>query len=144
MSTLDYAIQLATAAHKGQNDKAGHPYILHPLRVMLTMSGEVERIVAVLHDTIEDTELELEDIAFDGFAPEISAALDAITRREHEDYTVYINRLAANKTAKAVKIADLKDNLDPSRTIPDDANGPALRQRYRQALRVLSSAEDSP
>jgi hypothetical protein len=55
MSTLEHAIALAACAHAGQVDKAGQPYILHPLRVMLRLSGADERIVAVLHDVVEDT-----------------------------------------------------------------------------------------
>jgi len=77
MATLERAIAIAAAAHAGQVDKAGQPYILHPLRVMLRVATEHERIAAVLHDVVEDTDVTLHTLAAEGFAPEVIAAVEA-------------------------------------------------------------------
>ncbi|MER9471112.1 GTP pyrophosphokinase [Mesorhizobium sp. M0520] len=112
---LDQAIKIAVDAHEGQTDKAGLPYILHPLRVMLAQSDDTHRIVAVLHDVVEDSKtVGLGDILA-LFGEEIRAAVDSITRRPGEPYGAYCQRAAANPIGKAVKMADLADNLDPKR-----------------------------
>ncbi len=84
MSTLERAIAIAAEAHAGQTDKAGERYILHPLRVMLAMETDVERIVAVLHDVVEDSGITLQDLRDEGFAEEAVAAIDALTKRDGE------------------------------------------------------------
>ena len=68
MLTLERALEIAAAAHAGQQDKAGQPYILHPIRVMLTVQTSDERIAAVLHDTVEDTAITFEDFVDAGFS----------------------------------------------------------------------------
>ncbi|MBB5536936.1 HD domain-containing protein [Rhizobium giardinii] len=140
---LDNAIKLATEAHAGQVDKGGQPYILHPLRVMLAMAITDERIVAVLHDVVEDTDVSCDDLYWvHGFKPDIVTAIAALTRRNGEDYFDFIRRVAANSIAQAVKIADLRDNLDPSRPLPDDANSRARAQKYRRALSMLMKVRE--
>jgi fructose-1,6-bisphosphatase/inositol monophosphatase family enzyme len=140
LSTLARAIVIATEAHAGvgKPDKGGAPYILHPLRVMERMERPEERIVAVLHDIVEDTPVTLDDLRRESFSAEIVEAVDALTRRKVEtDYMDFIRRAGRNPLAKAVKIADLRDNLDLSR-IPDP--GPAdheRMERYRTAHRYL-------
>lgn len=109
---LEAAIQCAIKAHAGQRDKAGAPYILHPLRIMIKMENEVEMITAVLHDVVEDTPLTLADLRAEGFFEEIIAAVDHLTRREEEDYDVFIERVRHNPIAVRVKLADLEDNMD--------------------------------
>ena len=96
MSTLERAIQVAVSAHAGQVDKAGQPYILHPLRVMLHVSGLHERISAVLHDVVEDTDLTLEDLAGEGFPDDVIMALEALTKREGETRIQAAARAAAS------------------------------------------------
>ena len=113
--TIEDAIVLAAHAHRGQVDKSGRAYILHPLRVMLAVTTEAERMAAVLHDVVEDTDLTLADIAAAGFAPDVVAAVDALTHRPDESYEDYVERAAANPIARAVKVADLRDNMDISR-----------------------------
>ena len=76
MATLEKAIEIAARAHAGQVDKAGQPYILHPIRVMLRMGSEAERITGVLHDVIEDSDVTLEDLRDEGFDAAILEALD--------------------------------------------------------------------
>lgn len=132
---LERAIQIACAFHEGQTDKAGEPYILHPLRVMMAVDGADARIVAVLHDLIEDTACNLAFLHQSGFSPEILHAVDALTLRPNEDYLVYIDRAGANELARQVKIADLEDNL---RGVPDPKPNDAARSsKYRQALDIL-------
>ena len=140
---LDNAIKLATDAHAGQVDKGGQPYILHPLRVMLAMAITDERIVAVLHDVVEDTDVCCDDLYWvHGFKPDIVTAIAALTRRNGEDYFDFIRRVAANSIARAVKIADLRDNLDPSRPLPDDPNSRARAQKYRRALSMVMKVRE--
>lgn len=138
MLTLEAAILCAVKAHTGQTDKAGAPYILHPLRVMLALETEEERIAGVLHDIAEDAGWSaLEE--FGELPPTIAQALDALTRRAGESYSAFIGRVAAVPLARRVKIADLRDNLDPSRL---QSPGPADVQRalrYRAALEFLTS-----
>ena len=89
MSNLERAIALSIAAHRGQVDKGGQPYILHPLRVMLRMESDPDRIVGVLHDVVEDNKVypisRLESL---GYSKEILEALDCVTRRPEENTTI--------------------------------------------------------
>ena len=140
LTGIELAIVLATTAHAGQLDKGGQPYILHPLRVMLAMCEEDERIVAVLHDTIEDTELMLADLV-EQFSRKVVDAVDALTRRESETYFEYIQRLVENETACKVKLADLADNMSQDRSSylsEDERTG--LNKRYTKALQIVTEA----
>jgi (p)ppGpp synthase/HD superfamily hydrolase len=113
-SLLDDAITLAVKVHAGQTDLAGQPYILHPLRVMLAMETEEERVVAVLHDVLEDGPHW--ELLFDASFPEhLLDAIKILTRTPHEPYQDYIRRVAEHSLARKVKIADLEDNMDLSR-----------------------------
>ncbi|MDP4178604.1 MAG: GTP pyrophosphokinase [Bacillota bacterium] len=112
---IEKAILIATTAHQGQMDKAGQPYILHPLRVMLSRQDETERICAVLHDVVEDTDVTLEYLRNEGFSEEILVAIDALTRRRGESYNKFIDRVIENRIACYVKLADLSDNMNLSR-----------------------------
>lgn len=115
MSTLERAIVIAAEAHAGQTDKAGEPYVLHPLRVMQRVEREAARIAAVLHDVVEDTPWTLDGLAAEGFREEVVSAVDALTRREGEIYLDFCRRAAEDPVARLVKLADLEDNLDPAR-----------------------------
>jgi len=112
---LNKALNIACVAHKEQVDKGGHPYILHPIRVALHCNTEDERIVALLHDVIEDTPTTLEDLKAEGFNCEILDALKHLTKMEGEDYSTFIKRVSTNRLATQVKIQDLKDNMDTTR-----------------------------
>jgi len=137
MSTLERAIAIAAEAHAGMVDKAGAPYILHPLRVMLRVNDDRARIAAVLHDIVEDTDWTIERLRAEGFDEEVLAAIDALTRREGEDYFDFCRRAAQNPIARIVKRADLEDNLDLSR-IPNPTPKDLERvERYRRALELL-------
>lgn len=112
---LETAIALAVKAHQGQRDKAGNPYVLHPLRLMFKMSSEIEMIVAVLHDVVEDSDTTMSDLRAMGFSDEVLEAVDCLTQRNTESYDAFIERSKANPISKKVKSADLEDNMDIKR-----------------------------
>jgi len=137
MATLDTAISIACRAHAGQKDKAGKPYILHVVRVVLGCSTEEEQIVAALHDVLEDCpDFSESDLVSAGFSQRIVNAVDALTRRS-ETYTDYLLRLSDNQLACRVKLADLRDNLDRSR-IPNPTGRDLTRwEKYEEATKLL-------
>jgi (p)ppGpp synthase/HD superfamily hydrolase len=139
MSTLEDAIALAALAHHGQVDKAGEAYILHPLRVMLRTGSDLERMVAVLHDVVEDTPYTLDALRRLGFPPEVVEAVDALTRREDEgeSYEAFVLRAGRNPLARHVKIADLEDNMDMTRIADPQEKDHQRLERYRRALELL-------
>tara|TARA_B100001245_G_scaffold116798_1_gene85727 strand:+ start:1553 stop:1972 length:420 start_codon:yes stop_codon:yes gene_type:complete len=109
---LDKAISIAVDSHSGQvNDKA-QPYVLHPLRMMFKAVTIEEKIIAVLHDVIEKTTIDLEYLRSVGFSDRIVLGIDALSRRPQENYDKYIDRVAENKLATKVKIIDLDDNIN--------------------------------
>jgi GTP pyrophosphokinase len=140
MSDIDRAIEIAVQAHRGDTDKAGEAYIRHPLRVMEQMDTENERIAAVLHDVVEDSDYTLTDIENE-FGSEIRAAVDALTRRKEadEDYLAeFIPRAKDNEIARSVKQADIQDNMDLTR-LPEVTDDTLARlEKYHQALQQLS------
>jgi (p)ppGpp synthase/HD superfamily hydrolase len=138
---LERAILLAVQAHAGQTDKAGAPYILHPLRVMLKLQAATEMITGVLHDVLEDTPSTLADLRREGFAEEILAALDCLTRRPGESYEDFILRVAGNPLARKVKLADLEDNLNILRFETITEKDKARLTRYHQAWMILNNEE---
>lgn len=140
MNDLEKAIQLAVEAHAGDTDKAGETYIRHPLRLMQQMETETERIVAVLHDVVEDTEYDLDDIE-DKFGTEVRDAVDAVTKRDGEDYEGLIDRAAANSIARLVKIADLKDNMNITRLNTVDSETGERLKKYHQSWERLRSID---
>lgn len=137
MSTLEQAIALAATAHAGQVDKAGAPYILHPLRVMLSVSSLEAKITAVLHDVVEDCEISLEQLRQAGFSDEILAAIDSVTKRSGESYENFIQRAAANPIGRQVKMADLQDNSDLSRIANPTERDFERLAKYQRAIEWL-------
>ena len=128
----DKALQIAVRAHKGQKDKAGHDYILHPIRVSERCDDPRAKIVALLHDTIEDTDVTAVYLREEGFTEEIVEAVLAVTRREGEEYNDYVRRAAQNELGRMVKRADLEDNMD-IRRLPEltDRDVERLRKYLR-------------
>jgi (p)ppGpp synthase/HD superfamily hydrolase len=142
MSTLEQAIALAVEAHGGQKDKYGQPYILHPLRVMFRLEGELERMVGILHDVVEDSPLTFEDLRQRGFGDEVIQALEGVTRRPEETYEAFITRSQANPVSRRVKLADLEDNMDLRRLNEELTDRDVARlKRYRRAWAQLKQAE---
>ncbi len=138
MSTLERAIALAAEAHAGQVDKAGAPYILHPLRMMLALREADERIVAVLHDVCEDCPgWDFARLRGEGFSERVVRALDAVTKRNGESYEDFVRRAAADPVGRAVKLADLHDNCDLSRIAAPTARDLARVEKYRRAIAAI-------
>jgi (p)ppGpp synthase/HD superfamily hydrolase len=139
MSTLERAIEIAARAHAGRVDKAGAPYLLHPLRVMLRLDDPEARIAAVLHDVVEDSTWTIEQLRAEGFTPEVLAAVDALTHRHGEPYLEYVRRAGQHALARRVKLADLDDNLDLSRIATPTDRDLARLEKYHQARALLTS-----
>ena len=141
MADLQRALEIAIAAHKGQLQKNGLPYVLHPLTLMLSVTPVEAKISAVLHDVVEDTDWELKDLEAEGFSPAVMEALDCLTHRDGESYADYIDRIRSNKIACEVKLADLTDNMN-IRRIPELTNKDLHRlEKYHQAWRKLSNLD---
>ena len=142
MSTLERAIAIAASAHQGQRDKADAPYILHPLRVMLHVATESERITAVLHDVVEDCEgWSFERLRQEGFSAEIIEALQAVTKRGGETYEDFVARASENKIGRRVKLSDLRDNCDLSRIAHPTEKDHERIARYRRAIAFIESLQ---
>jgi (p)ppGpp synthase/HD superfamily hydrolase len=133
MSDLERAIEIAASAHRGHVDKAGQPYILHPLSLMLEFDDLDAMMVAVLHDTVEDSTLTLGDLKEEGFSETVVAAIEALTRREDESYDDFISRLASNPLARRVKLADLEHNMDVRRIGSLQPSDLERLERYHRA-----------
>jgi (p)ppGpp synthase/HD superfamily hydrolase len=136
---LERAFTIALRAHEAQVDKVGQPYFLHLVRVMLRVEAGPGRVVALLHDLIEDTDWTVEDLLREGFDAEIVAAVESLTRREDETYEQFTDRVMLNPLAVTVKIADLQDNMNRLEALaqiePEKAE--SLGARYRQAYEKL-------
>jgi guanosine-3',5'-bis(diphosphate) 3'-pyrophosphohydrolase len=139
MATLEAAIALAVEAHKSQTDKAGSPYILHPLRVMFAVTTDYERMAAVMHDVVEDTSVTLEDLREAGFPEAVVSAVQALSRREGESYNEFVRRAAGHPIARAVKLADIEDNMDVRRLDAVDEKTVSRMKRYHDAWKILIS-----
>ncbi len=144
--TFEEALEIAARAHAGQIDKQGEPYILHVMRVALAVPAEARR-VAILHDLVEDTEWSFERLAEAGLPAGDGVALQLVTHDEKASYAEYIEQIAtasgaAGEIARAVKIADLRDNHG---RIPPEESAPPwgeLRRRYERALAHLEPPGD--
>lgn len=140
---LNKAIEIARIAHEGQVDKGGQPYITHPLRVMNNVETVEEKIVAVLHDSVEDSDLTLEDLRTEGFSDLIVDAIAAITKGEGEKRQDYLNRVMNNQIALRVKIADMTDNMDISRIPnPTDRDRERIRIYKKNIIKLQNKLND--
>ena len=137
--TLERALAIAAAAHAGQVDKGGAPYILHPLKVMLRMTTLEERIVAVLHDVVEDCDISLDDLRKEGFSEEVLTAIQSVTKVPGESYEDFVERAAQNPIGRVVKLADLEENSDLSRIASPSWDDLERVEKYRRAIARLRS-----
>lgn len=128
---LELAIEIAINSHKGSVDKQGKIYILHPLRVMFSLNTIEEKIVGVLHDVVEDTNITFDDLVNYGFTKDIICALKYLTRDKKLKYFDYIEKIKENDLARRVKLADLKDNMRDGCPI-------SLLTRYEKAYIILN------
>jgi (p)ppGpp synthase/HD superfamily hydrolase len=138
--SVEDAIALAARAHRGQRyaSPEREPYIFHPLRVMLSLGEPADQIAAVLHDVVEDTDVELRHLVAAGYPPEVVAAIDALSHRADESYDEYIERVAANEIACRVKLADLRQNLANNLRLPPTPGNAERIARYERAVSRLS------
>lgn len=141
MATVEDAISIAALAHKGQTDKAGKPYLLHPLRMMMKMESEAAMIVAVLHDVVEDTNVTFGELREKGFSEEVLDALDCVTDRKDqgETYDDFVERVLTNPVAIEVKIADLEDNMDIQRIAEIKEKDLQQLAKYHKAWLLLKN-----
>lgn len=139
MATLERAIVIAAKAHEGQVDKAGVPYILHPLRVMFRVTTTEERIAAVLHDVVEDTDITIDTLRSEGFAEVVLSAIESLTKRPGEAYEAFVTRAAADPIGRTVKFADLEENSDLSRISKPTAKDYERVEKYRRAMEQIKS-----
>ena len=134
---LEKALWLAIHAHMGQVDKAGASYIFHPIRVSCKCSTCEERIVALLHDTIEDTDFTEDYLLSEGFPRNIVDAILSVTRNEGETYEDFIKRCRLNPIGRQVKLHDLEDNMDISRLSQVTEKDLTRLSKYIDAYRYL-------
>lgn len=159
--TLAHAIAIAVDAHREQTREDDIPYIVHPMTVMAGVTGEHAQMAAALHDVVEDSpEWTFERLREQGCPEAVLEALRLVThekpRRETDesieshiervnaDYLEYVRKIADNPIARAVKLADLKDNLGSGDPYPpEDLWRNARMERYRNAQAILQSAEEA-
>ena len=141
IATVEDAVSIAARAHRGQKDKAGATYLLHPLRMMLRMDTEAAMMAAVLHDVVEDTEWTFERLREAGFSEEVLEAIDCLTHREGESYQEFVERVRTNPIARQVKIADLEDNMNVRRINQIGPKELERLEKYHRAWRVLTGKD---
>lgn len=135
------AMKIAFDAHKDQVDKNGIPYIYHPIHLAEQMKTEYEICVALLHDTVEDSDITFEDLIEAGFPDEVITALRRMTHDESVAYMEYVENIRNNPIAKAVKLADLRHNSDLTRLDHVTEKDFVRNKKYTQAIRLLTSLE---
>ena len=135
---LNRALRIAIQAHEGQKDKSGCEYVLHPMRVAERCNDPKEKIIALLHDTIEDTEVTAEYLRTQGFPEDIVEGVLSVTKREGESYEDFVRRAAKNPLGKGVKRADLVDNMDIRRLKEITDDDVARLRRYLRAWHSLN------
>lgn len=136
---LEKAIEIAVEAHRGQLDKAGMIYILHPMRVMLRGQNDTERIVGILHDTVEDTPVTIDMLRKEGFSEEILAALECVTKQKNEEYGHFIGRIMENPLATQVKLYDIEDNMNRERIPYPTPKDEARFAKYEKYHKVITN-----
>ena len=136
---LHKAITIACEAHQGQSSINGEPYILHPLRLLIKAKSNEERIIAILHDVIEKTNISLADLKNKGFDQNIISSIDSLSRRRSESYNEYIERLVQNKISVKIKLLDLADNIKIHSENNDNGINDAKIIQYKNALKQIRS-----
>ena len=137
------AMCLAYAAHHGQTDRAGVPYIFHPLHLAEQMTDETAVCAALLHDVVEDTGVTLEQLERE-FPPAVTEAVRLLTHTEGTDYFDYVRAIGRNPTARAVKLADLAHNADESRLAGCEGEPEAQRARRREKYARAPAILENP
>ena len=138
MSDLQRAIEISVTAHKRQVRKDGSPYVLHPLRLMMSVNSADEKIVAVLHDVVEDTDITMQQLEDEGFSKQVLAALRLVTHDDGTSYENYITNIKGNPIARAVKLADLRDNTNVFEIPKLSAKDLQRLEKYHRAYKTLT------
>lgn len=141
MATLERAIEIAAKAHAGQIDKAGAPYVLHPIRVMLRMKTVEEMIVAVLHDVVEDSSWTVEELSAEGFCQTVVEAVGVLTKLPGESREAAGERARQHPIARAVKLADNAENMDLTRIANPTPKDYARLREYEKVRAILLGEE---
>ena len=131
------AMNLAFNAHEGQTDKGGMAYIMHPFYIASKLNEEDEIITALLHDTLEDSNLTKEDLLNAGFSTDIIEAIDILTRKQ-DDYFDYIYKVKKNDLARKIKLLDLKHNMDLTRLEKITNKDIKRNEKYKKAIEILT------
>ncbi len=133
------ALKLSFEAHKNQVDKSGLPYVYHPFHLAEQMTDENSTVVALLHDVVEDTEYTFEDLQKLGFNDVVIEALKLLTHDDAVPYMEYVKAIKRNKTARAVKLADLKHNSDLTRLDFVGEKARVRKKKYEEAIKLLEN-----
>ena len=134
------AINIMFKAHKEQRDKSGLPYVFHPWHVAEQMTNEASCTAALLHDVIEDAGVTPEYLITAGISPEVVEAVKLLTHDKSVDYFDYVRHLKPNPIARAVKLADLRHNSDPSRAVLHPSERDRQRnEKYKKAIEILEN-----
>ncbi|MBQ8663250.1 MAG: GTP pyrophosphokinase [Eubacterium sp.] len=133
------ALKLCFEAHKEQLDKSGLPYVFHPFHLAEQMQDETTTIVALLHDVVEDTDYTFEDLEAMGFGEDVMEALKLLTHDDAVPYMEYVALLKNNPIARAVKLADLSHNSDPTRLEAMDEWAIKRAEKYKAAIEFLEN-----
>lgn len=133
------ALSIATDAHRGQKDKGGADYITHPIRVANGCVTNEEKIVALLHDVLEDTDINEEYLIKMGFPGFIIDAIKSVTRKRGEHYEDFIERCSLDAIGIKVKLEDLRDNMDVSRLKNLNEKDFERLKKYHKAYWYLKS-----
>jgi len=136
---LERAIKLAKKYHEGQFDKGGAPYIGHPLRVMEGVETIEEKVLAVLHDVLEDCDVSREQLIKEDIPEEIVAKLELLFKRKNENYFDYIDRIKIDKSTVNVKLSDLKDNMNLERLKEVTEKERKRFEKYKKAESILKT-----
>ncbi len=138
---LPLARKIAENAHKGQRDKGGNDYIGHPRAVADSVGTTEQKIVAYLHDVCEDTDITPDDLTEMGFPEKIVDSIRIITKNHKLTYMEYLRKVKADETARTVKIADIRHNMDISRIPQPTEKDFARLEKYRKAIAFLENDE---
>ena len=139
MPLFDKAVEIAAKAHEGQTDKSGKPYIGHVMRVSLGCKTQKSKVIALLHDVVEDTPVTPKQLMAEGIPADIVEAVLILSRRQGEEYEQYINRVAPHPLCREVKIADLEDNMDIRRLAEIGEADVKRLKKYHKAWKTLTS-----
>ena len=132
------ALHIAMNAHEGQVDRAGKPYIMHPIMVASMTHSCDEFVTALLHDVLEDSTYTVDDLHREGIPEHIVEALCLLTHDKDEPYMDYVRRIKCSPLARAVKLADLKHNSDLSRLPVISEKDLARAEKYKAAMELLA------